>query len=865
MPLRTAFAESFRRASSLSLPAIAMGLLTGLSSQVQAQTPLPREWSSSQFVVIQSIAYSPNGSKLAIGGSGGVEIMDVATGAFTVLHTHAQDTVNAVAWSPDGKTLAVGGSFSKGVVELWNPANNTLKGTLPTQEVNVSAIAFSPDGKSLTCGGWAGGPAEAEVWNVKTGALSDRLTAASSGTVSSVAYSKDGKIIVIGGTEATANGGFVELWNASSGTLKKSLVPSSYASAINSVAISPDGKSVAAGGTFADNNQVEFWNSSTGKPVGSLPTSAGGTISAICFFPSGKSLAVSGFLNGRSIAQEWNVSSGKLSHTFPSKNFASVVALTISPDGKSVVDGGESFLESWNAASGLETKILNLGPGVRGSVVAVSPDGKKIASGGSGSFVGNLQLTDASSKKTANLPTTANQGITAVTFSYDGSILATAGLRAPYSGGSTVLTSVLELWSVATGALITSLGPTPDSITALAFSRDGKTIAAGGSSANGAVIRQWDVSTKVQGADLFPAEADGVNALAFSNGNELADATQGSGGPLVHIWNQGQTLVGTYQGQDPSTASLTALQFSPQTETLVFGGNSLTPHGATIGTVNVLDSYGNIKLLPVDASLDGVISLAFTADGYGLIAAGQNNVQTFNLLDRTFLSAYQVIGLASFSSSANSNQCAYIEMNGTLSVAKTPYKAPLLIKSLIISPNSVIGGANVTGTVRLTAPAPVGGAQIVLKCLSAYIHAPATVTVPAGGTETSFTIKTSPTDGAFVIGVDISATLNGVSVWATVSFTAPPIVSFSLSKSDVKGGQSIVGTVVLLEPAGVPGMGVNVTLSSTCAYILQDVTVMPGQTSVTFSIDTSAVAKDTPVTITASCVNSKSITFTVKK
>jgi hypothetical protein len=77
-----------------------------------------------------------------------------------------------------------------------------------------------------------------------------------------------------------------------------------------------------------------------------------------------------------------------------------------------------------------------------------------------------------------------------------------------------------------------------------------------------------------------------------------------------------------------------------------------------------------------------------------------------------------------------------------VNVAADP-NAPPLLQSMTISPASVSGGTNATGTVFLSAPAPSGGASITLSTSnSAAARAPGVVTVPAGQTSASYTLTT---------------------------------------------------------------------------------------------------------------------------
>ena len=80
--------------------------------------------------------------------------------------------------------------------------------------------------------------------------------------------------------------------------------------------------------------------------------------------------------------------------------------------------------------------------------------------------------------------------------------------------------------------------------------------------------------------------------------------------------------------------------------------------------------------------------------------------------------------------------------------------APPLLQSMTISPTSVRGGTNATGTVFLSAPAPAGGIFVTLATSNSSVaQVPGIVNVPGGQTSASFTVTT------FAVGNNTSVTI----------------------------------------------------------------------------------------------------------
>jgi hypothetical protein len=88
------------------------------------------------------------------------------------------------------------------------------------------------------------------------------------------------------------------------------------------------------------------------------------------------------------------------------------------------------------------------------------------------------------------------------------------------------------------------------------------------------------------------------------------------------------------------------------------------------------------------------------------------------------------------------------------------------LKSLTLSKSVVDSCQNVTGTVTLTRPAPVGGVQVMLKDTMPAASLPVSVTVPQGAISKNFTLRT--TEIATTQRGIVGAILNGNSFTRTL-------------------------------------------------------------------------------------------------
>jgi WD40 repeat protein len=715
---------------------MALALLCLQPHASPAQGLLPTKWLYSPIDRVYSLAYSPDGTLLAVGGAeddvdAGVQIHTLATGAIRCLQTAANDVVNAIAFSPDGSTLAVGGrkhtysaDFSQtsysGVLELWNVATGKRIATLDTGADysgvldalgGVNSVAFSPNGKTLAAGGNSTTTTQRGgvivLWNVSSRTRIRTLPTSANNGVNSVAFSPNGSLLASGGATRTGvapSVGALEVWNTSDGTLFESLKTAANES-IASVAFAPDGKTLAAGGQshrdpnspFSDIHGVaELWNVSTGALLRSFGVAARTAVTAVAFSPDGKTLADFGYSAGvdtvNSALEVWSLPGG--SRIAATATGGGVFSLAFSPDGKTIAYDGEQDpnyngeVVLWNVST--QTVVKTIFTAEFGPVqsVALSPDGKLVAAVvqtfvTAGSSVNMLAIRNAADGTLlASQPTAANLLAPSLTFSPDGKTIALAGQSVTYTAAGAQFTGVLELWSVATGKRIAAL-PTTSSVivNAVAFSPDGKILAVGGQNATLGVLELWNVAALASITSQVQAGPGSFyTALAFSpDGATLAVGGGSIAGGLLDLWN---VAAGERVGALTTSANngVSAVAFSPNGKTLAVAGTKTSSNTAVLELLDLPTGTLRASVTPTPAT-NRIHTLAFSPHGNALFMGRDSNLQVFSALDgslrNTYFQYFRSDGPTSVAVSSG-GLLAYGTPLGTLAVASAPYSNTFL-------------------------------------------------------------------------------------------------------------------------------------------------------------------------------------------
>ncbi len=338
---------------------------------------------------IFAAALSPDGKTLVAGGfdyQNGKEWFlqrwETTTGRELAPLPIPKGGIRSIAWSPDGKLLAIGGESRKPApIALLDAATGKVLVTIPFPgSTIVRTVAFSPDSRTLAAsGGWTGSVFDSttRLFDTATGAERRKLD----GQAIGLHFTDDGATLV------GAVGGTIRRWDVATG---RSLVPEGGDSSVDQVAATPDGRRLVTRGGDGD---AHIWDARTGEHLLRLTVSYQ---RGLALSPDGRFLA---WAERDDSIQFRDPDDARITHE--GSRLRMIDVATGKPVGRfdgfegdghdlDFTDGGEALISVdhyrrdaniriWDVATGRVTRTVAAGGPYAVSRSRLAPDGKSLA------------------------------------------------------------------------------------------------------------------------------------------------------------------------------------------------------------------------------------------------------------------------------------------------------------------------------------------------------------------------------------------------------------------------------------------------------------------------------------------------------
>jgi WD40 repeat protein len=512
------------------------------TSEGEGQEAYYRRSDGSTFRVgqIRNLAFSPNGESLAVSGANGnVGIWDMnlrqAKGFIDIKKTE----VRSLDWSPSGDRLAGAvNDASGGAVYIWDPFSGKLVKKLLSKDPQIYVLDWSPNGEWLAfAGGISGNPLGSrsiQLYNTRTQRQIE-IGETYALNIYMLAFDQDSKILASGSQDNYYSGNLylydVSQINTSASAAEiDQLRDYIKRPDVQSLAFAPQGPNRLA--YFSSNNRMVIDEIGLLRPLNAelAPASIKGygpvppdrylnPISGLLAIGYGPEMEI------RTLTQQGNNTTMSSVGSSVSTNWQSddVLSSTIGPGDLVATGDGSGKVQVRDAHT--RTKVWEMDSGAPVFSLAFSPSGKRIAMGwcvdcSPQDFqIGVFEI----GSKEALVGMKSPYEFTSLAFSWDDELLAGGGAEGR-----------IQLWDAQSGKPLgldivwdetdryrySSVG----TITALAFSRDGSTLASGDRYGH---IALWDVASRRQiGKTMNAAEAPITGLLFASDGISLVVGAQ---------------------------------------------------------------------------------------------------------------------------------------------------------------------------------------------------------------------------------------------------------------------------------------------------------------------------------------------------
>jgi WD40 repeat protein len=565
-----------------------------------------------------SVAYSPDGRVLAVGGYGQnfVDLWDVP-GRKRIATLQPKEG-HLVAFSPRGDLVA---TDSGRQIRVWRTGTWDSVAQL-TLAGSVQAFKFSPDGTRLVS---LSEPNELTVWGVDRWTIVHQKGGVkfSHPHLGCVDFSPDGKALAVGDADH-----HVQVVDLASGDTVFD-VPEAHPEAISCVAWSPNGSVIASGSGYRG-GPIRLLDAASGKPLGALEGHTS-RISQLVF--SADSLRLYSASADQTI-RIWDVAQRRCLATLRGSS-DEVWGLALSPDGATLASSSrDGVVAFWSALPQPEEqmpRLIVLGKFAR---PAFAPAGRVLAMPRAGT-VSLLDLTTF--EEIEQLPALGTD-VQTVVYSPDGALLVSGGrsgrirvwscaerrllqelsdANAPayplrFGADGRWLLSVdakdrAVWWNTLTWQTVRTslLGP----FQAVAVSPDGRRLVLGDARA----IRWLDAETGELLETVPSGHRDWVEEIAFSNDGSQAASVDSFG--TVAIWDSSSfELIAAFKGHMHGAH---AVAFSADGRRLATGGSSSD-------AVKLWDLPTHRELTTVSGHGSIFLFVAFSPDGRWLAARNRD-------------------------------------------------------------------------------------------------------------------------------------------------------------------------------------------------------------------------------------------------
>jgi WD40 repeat protein len=476
-----------------------------------------------------SVAFSPDGTSLAVGnGDGSIILQDLFLGASETLQGEL-GRVRTLAFSPDGRLLASGVNtpgvdHAIGLVQIWDLQANMavqmavqrlaeVRQTLRSHSDAVESVAFSSDGQILAS---AGRDSTIHLWNVADGVPEGEPLRGHLGWVNDLAFEPGSSSLFSAGAS-----GEVNHWLVGRRTrLGQPL--SGHGDQVWAVSFSPDSARLASG---SKDSSVRIWD--VASQDGISLDDHDQPVSAVAWSPDGQLLA-SGSQDASVIL--WDAASGAARGRLAGRNW--ITALAVDPNDSGLLASADAdnqvLLWDLSTTPAVSTTLTETLP-TRVAALAFDRRGEMLYGGDA---AGRIYQWNVAQRRLNNvLVQQSKLPIASLAIDPTGRLLAAASYGRQLTADS--YDNALYLWRLpslrplGSGVLVGHTRPA----SSVAFHPDGQLLAS--ASQDGSIIL-WDVETQQQIGSPLRGHGAPVNAVAFSpDGRWLAS---GGDDNTVILW-----------------------------------------------------------------------------------------------------------------------------------------------------------------------------------------------------------------------------------------------------------------------------------------------------------------------------------------